>query len=401
MGVIMGNKIHVLLIIVIALAFLTSCTAPQNEITGSAIQQQDIPEESITTNASSEAIVSAAVAEPSSEDIKAEPIENEEASVIDSQTIVEKTNAEDTNAQPSAKQLTEETPAKETFNHIPDDVLNNYDKICSKISFVEYKNKCYTQAASLKKDIEICKKVDDSTYLDTPECYSTIAYVTGNKSICDNVKSRNAHYICISGVAIATNNETICNDQESFVMKEDCIRNIAAIRHDAELCNKLQQKPAREWCYALVAQATGNKELCNNISKEDTLRRLGCKMALLDKQYYRGSCLGLGPELARDYCFYAHEESTKNMKITEDYELCNGASTDFKQKAACLANLAYVNGNPSYCNELNVTSDHDFCVRVAAGTKREVSYCYNLTVDVQHDLCIADVAVYTKNLTLC
>ena len=67
--------------------------------------------------------------------------------------------------------------------------LDEYERICSKITYPKTKNECYIMVAKLKKDIKICEKIDTSaqlTDIDKEDCLATVAYATGDDKICES-----------------------------------------------------------------------------------------------------------------------------------------------------------------------------------------------------------------------
>lgn len=298
--------------------------------------------------------------------------------------------------------LSDKSPKVQVTRPLPKKTIDNYEKICSKITFDEHKNQCYTQMATRTKDVKICEKIEKSKYdSNLAECYANVAYATVNKSMCDKVSIREWRNYCFIGIASKTEDVKICNDIEQISIRNWCISELAQVTKDVALCEKISTEEDKISCFSGVAQAKSDPEICNKIPPEKKPERNYCRQALLDKHYYRGSCLGIGWNLGRDICFNNLEKSTKDMKIFTDLNVCEGLNNDLNQLDWCLIEFAYNTGEASYCDKAEVTNYKELCIRAAVAKNRNLKLCYNLTLDWQKNLCLVDYSTYENDLELC
>jgi len=71
---------------------------------------------------------------------------------------------------------------------------NNDLSSCEKSEWI-LRDGCYTEIAKTSKDVDICKNIEDSTFLNA--CYSSIAQETKDASICDNIEAGIFKDVCI------------------------------------------------------------------------------------------------------------------------------------------------------------------------------------------------------------
>lgn len=75
-------------------------------------------------------------------------------------------------------------------------IQNNDVSSCEKSEWM-LKYGCYTEIATETKDVSICKKIDDKTFMNA--CFSSIAEDTKDAKICNNIEDTMFRNICTEG----------------------------------------------------------------------------------------------------------------------------------------------------------------------------------------------------------
>lgn len=73
-------------------------------------------------------------------------------------------------------------------------IQNNDLSSCEKSEWI-LRDGCYTEIAKTSKDADICKNIQDSTFLNA--CYSSVAEETKDASICNKIESGIFKDICV------------------------------------------------------------------------------------------------------------------------------------------------------------------------------------------------------------
>lgn len=76
-------------------------------------------------------------------------------------------------------------------------IQNNDLSSCEKSEWI-LRDGCYTEIAKTSKDADICKNIQDSTFLNA--CYSSVAQETKDASICDMVEEGIFRDVCVQWI---------------------------------------------------------------------------------------------------------------------------------------------------------------------------------------------------------
>jgi hypothetical protein len=117
--------------------------------------------------------------------------------------------------------------------------------------------KCVRNYAIAHNDVSICALQSNAS------CFYKIAKKTGNRNLCDNVKSRWSQPKCKKAVALAFADASICDKSDRSV----CIANVALVKKNITDCKLLPEISSYFWCISQIAIQTKNPSLCNKIDK--------------------------------------------------------------------------------------------------------------------------------------
>jgi len=284
--------------------------------------------------------------------------------------------------------------------------LVHYERICSAIGNPKTRNECYIMAASLKKDVKICEKIDTSmqfSVLQREECLATVAYATGDGELCKQVKNTDIMYGCFTGLAVHHENRDYCDRIYDPLMKEDCLSLIAELKGDVSICDELSLMEYQIGCLQHTAQSANNIELCNKIPGEREMEFFVCRRGVLDKLWYRWQCLSLGYNFARDFCLDVRTKTANKLRELEDRNICDSMPEPSDQRYDCYSDLAYSTGDLNVCGGISVneTSKRDFCIRASIIKGRNIEDCKRIKTELQSSLCMIDMAVALKNASIC
>ncbi len=159
--------------------------------------------------------------------------------------------------------------------------------LCENIKEKFQKENCYYQTAQNSKDPEGCEKLsndDPNNPGNKDSCYSAVAQLSGDHTICSRSEDINNEYRCYTFVADSTGDASVCESIKDFpTIKSLCI---AQAKRDPELCGKLPEAGnTRDACYINVASSTKNKKLCSQITNEGI--RDDCLSLNIFKRFYQ------------------------------------------------------------------------------------------------------------------
>lgn len=129
----------------------------------------------------------------------------------------------------------------------------------------------------------------------------SIAVNTMDPSLCEKDLTGNARVRCYTEIAEINNDVSICENIEEQHGKEYCYLQLG--RHNPEICKKITGENDRYSCYVLAAKEKSDVMFCENIALESSLLEPCFRSAIKDpelsgkcnelKQGYSEKCLSL------------------------------------------------------------------------------------------------------------
>lgn len=151
------------------------------------------------------------------------------------------------------------------------------EKLCNKASGIMGEH-CYSNVALIKKNMSICYNIpEDSKVYMRERCFGDIMEES-NFSVCAGLKTMEEtddssgiyKETCYEKFAEKEKDESICNNIDGI--KEGCYVQVAIQKEDVDLCKSFEESWARDGCYQGIALISGkeNKELCIKIEENQT-----------------------------------------------------------------------------------------------------------------------------------
>ncbi|NOQ37794.1 hypothetical protein GQ472_02790 [archaeon] len=215
---------------------------------------------------------------------------------------------------------------------------------CISITDEAEKIACFTQAATYKKDIDICT---------------------------ENIDIEPLRDGCIMAVAIAKDDEDLC-DLMSNMTKETTSQDKmckAMITLDTKYCDQIKvfggmgQSMMIGTCYAFIVEKTKDAKICEQLSSE----------------------------IAKSYCYMAA------ANVTGDIEYCRMIPKE-SQRDDCYFNYATSTGKWEYCADITASWDRKDCYTQASIKAKDPDGCMKLAYP---DECLLEISELTGNISIC
>lgn len=268
------------------------------------------------------------------------------------------------------------------------------DKIedCQQLESYIQRDNCLVNLGKEEKNVSVCPILE---VFSKNSCYSEIAVLTGDDSICSNITEESSRNSCYYDVSVITNEEIACSSITFIELKDDCLKNIGMQTADEEICQRISSSNKKDYCFYEIAKQLQDESICT----------------LISARYVGGAYL-------RDECYLSIEgvDATvcgKLLDPTKVIECYNNAATTSLDKSICdlidewqpwYDCLYYVATNlPDYeiCLELDVNSQP--CVKeiIENYSPVEKEVCDALKDLLARDNCYYDIAVEDLNISLC
>lgn len=152
----------------------------------------------------------------------------------------------------------------------------------------------------------------------------------------------------------------------------ECKRQVAIARHDYAYCDNLQLGQGKEYCISSIAVGTGNVLECEKV------------------ELYEGD------PVPRDQCYREIAFTQRNISI------CN-LSSSIQAKDYCTLFVVQPIRDASLCNSISELLTQEQCHLGVYLTRSEVNaeYCATLEFEINRDMCYINVALKTKDESLC
>ena len=173
-------------------------------------------------------------------------------------------------------------------------------------------------------------------------CYAFAANIRRDSGPCLKIKSNEIKEECFEEVASEINDPEKCEELRTDDEKDGCYYNVARYREDISFCDKISVGPYG--CYSGVATTTLNADLC-----EDS-RCVMSIAAFVNK-----------PELCKDIPNGKFRAEVHSVTVSE-----------------CLAGVAEDNGNGDLCFEIKEKSLADDCFRNVAIATKDITLCKHI-----------------------
>jgi|TARA_Y100000310_G_scaffold28357_1_gene26982 hypothetical protein len=204
-------------------------------------------------------------------------------------------------------------------------------KYCDEIEegYYNYKDKCITGIAVEKKDLDICNKVPDKSFvgwcknevaikLQNPEictsltglhksnCLSKISSNLDDPKICDLHSELLERDNCKLFVGKTNDNSESCSLIESQKIKNECLNHIGKSKGDLDICNQITDGKKKELCILSYAIENNDVQLCDSLEQSDfyqTPYKEMCLLGLSVKLNDKSLCDGIIKDTsAKDHC---------------------------------------------------------------------------------------------------
>lgn len=141
---------------------------------------------------------------------------------------------------------------------------------------------CIKNIAVSKSDELLCEEIgrdDGKTWGVDQECFKQIAVQKTDLVLCDRVNNGAKKNSCIIAIAIQTKDVGLCEQVDGDIAsgKGDiylCYTNLAKVNGDVSMCDKVVESSDRDWCITEIARSSGNLILCERI--EDSWIKSRC-----------------------------------------------------------------------------------------------------------------------------
>jgi len=236
-------------------------------------------------------------------------------------------------------------------------------------SFIRLKNSCYLSVAEKKKDVTICDSIIDFRR-QVEEC---IAKASNNPSQCEDLQEDGYKQLCL---AVSKNKISLCKEIDYSSL---CYTSFAKQRKDPSICKKIEDEISQFNCYTELAKELEMPSLCEKVPVS----------------YWRSKDIVISP---RDSCY---REVASRLMITNDLlSVCE----KIENPEWCLTAAAVEKLDESICG------DNIQCKIVVAIAKNDSKICdeigcpeigSTLGICMNKDKCYEEIAIKTKNLSLC
>ena len=198
-------------------------------------------------------------------------------------------------------------------------------------------NRCKTTYLKGVQDPTIC---DDINSNEKYGCYSYIAKVRNDTSICNNIKEEFYVYLCYSDVAIEKLDSAICGRIKNVEEKDQCYDALGRAKQEFASCDKIANENKKMWCYISLAETKKDISVCRNVENIQ--------------------------DNAKDLCY------SSVAKVKLDPSICENIRDEIRQYS-CYTPIAVEIQEPNICNALKVQKD--FCYIEVATKKRDKTIC--------------------------
>ena len=141
------------------------------------------------------------------------------------------------------------TPSPNTSSIVTQSTIESLED-CDKIQDPGKKSYCYSDVATIKKDLSICDRLQEQYKKDT--CYSGVASAKQDLSICDKIQDPGWKDYCYQGVAITKQDLSICTEIHVESTKDSCYSDVGIAKQDPSICDKIQNQDTKDACYRYV-----------------------------------------------------------------------------------------------------------------------------------------------------
>ena len=225
-------------------------------------------------------------------------------------------------------------------------------------------------------------------------CYTLVAASTNKSEVCERIQNISDKNYCYRVVAINKKDIKLCEkisleDEYGKDEKDLCLSKVTGTYGELFACDSFEEK---EECLLEVAKANRNVSICDLILNKISL--IECKSEIFSYQKDYTFCDGLSFE--KNHCKLLIAENSN------DKEMCLGLSTNFPFEAGrCLAKLAFLENNPTLCNELTITTAKDFCFIHLVKNIPSLGICENIQSQVNKLGCYFNIAEFSGNEEAC
>lgn len=197
--------------------------------------------------------------------------------------------------------------------------------ICSKEEFGRKQTDCYLNLAKELEDESICNVMENISIFNgwvmtfpIADCYTEFAVIKKDVSMCKRLENSKERIIknCINDYNKDFGNfENTCNDWLTKSIAE-CYTKVAVIKEDISMCRS-------ESCYIQIAKDLKDISICNTIKSETCLKELA--LVLNDVNL----CKNLSEGYLKSECY--HELALKLNNLS----LCKYIPADYERKSFC------------------------------------------------------------------
>lgn len=143
---------------------------------------------------------------------------------------------------------------------------------------VKAAERCSIDIAVETKDLSVCEVLGKSTAYNSKKCYSKLAPILKDASICAKAGEGSEWKTCIRETAKASEKIEICDNFDVHTLKAACQVDVAVAKGDASLCERIENKNRKDSCYQSIATKTKDSTLCDKVSVES--KKEACRKKL-------------------------------------------------------------------------------------------------------------------------
>jgi len=250
----------------------------------------------------------------------------------------------------------------------------------------EARNICKLGAAVAKKDISICKKFEEESYLKY-YCSINVAKQTKNKNICESLEERVAEE-CFFIVAIEKNDKSLC--KKALERRQECEDIIVNKRAKKELnpfkCYQLEDYYEAAACITAIATEKSDIKLCDNLEAGFGQVRKECYEEVAMNNDEISFCEKLLDYPSANECYKKildkNRHSIKLCEALEDTSLLYCARNIDCEKSNEKARCFEFSQNVLKNNELFITPNNEsVCIEITGRSVQKEQCFYNLAID--------------------
>jgi len=185
-----------------------------------------------------------------------------------------------------------------------------YDgSVCAKIvTNLNAKDICYSGVAEVKKDQSVCLNIKDA--VKKGDCYASVAAAKGDETLCAEAVKQNKNYnidSCYAAVAASKADLLICDKIKNSNSKDNCYSSIAAINRDESICSQKTSDLRRDACYSLLAAVKKDETFCEEIKTAKGVCYEELALAKMDENL----CIKSGLDIC--YLYLAELKANKSL----------------------------------------------------------------------------------------